>query len=106
MCRRASVSAYDALGEGGKLRAFEEVMVAQDIAGIDDDAFAPVKKVLFSTGPHEELPLLNRAQAGILLEVLKDMFYQCFVRRGKLTRAIKVRRFFVTEANNDSVQSA
>ena len=62
--------------------------------------------MLFSTGTHEELPLLNRAQAGILLEVLKDMFYQCFVRRGKLTRAIKVRRFFVTEANNDSVQSA
>jgi hypothetical protein len=27
------------------------------------------------------------------------MFYQCFVRRGKLSRAIKVRRFFVEEAN-------
>jgi hypothetical protein len=89
-----------------KLRAFEEAMVAQDIAGIDNEAFTPIKKVLFSTGPHEELPLLNRAEAGILLEVLKDMFYQCFVRRGKLTRAIKVRRFFVTEANNDSVASA
>jgi len=42
----------------------------------------------------------------ILLEILKDMFYQCFVRRGKLSRAIKVRRFFVSEAGNDSVQSA
>ena len=38
------------LGEGGKLRAFEEVMVAQDIAGIDDDTFAPIKDVLFGTG--------------------------------------------------------
>jgi hypothetical protein len=28
------------------------------------------------------------------------------VRRGKLTRAIKVRRFFVTEADNDNVASA
>ena len=37
MCRRASISAFEALGEGGKLRAFEEVMVAQDIAGIDDE---------------------------------------------------------------------
>jgi len=106
MCRRASVSAFHAMGEGGKLRAFEEVVVAQDIAGIDDESFAPVKKVLFSTGTHEELPLLNRAQAGILLEIMKDMFYQCFVRRGKLARAIKVRRFFVTEANNDNVASA
>ena len=106
MCRRASVSAFDALGEGGKLRAFEEVMVAQDIAGIDDDSFAPIKAVLFGSGQHEDLPLMNRAQAGILLEVLKDMFYQCFVRHGKLARAIKVRRFFVSEANNDTLQSA
>ena len=106
MCRRASISAFNALGEGGKLRAFEEVMVAQDIAGIDDDSFAPIKSVLFGSGQHEDLPLLNRAQAGILLEVLKDMFYQCFVRHGKLTRAIKVRRFFVSEANNDTLQSA
>lgn len=106
MCRRASVSAFDALGEGGKLRAFEEVMVAQDIAGIDDESFAPIKSVLFGSGQHEDLPLLNRGQAGILLEVLKDMFYQCFVRHGKLARAIKVRRFFVSESNNDSLQSA
>jgi len=53
--------------------------------------------VLFETGD-ETLPLLNRAQAGVLLEVMKDMLYQCFVRRGKLTRAIKVRRFFVQES--------
>ncbi|MDH4109997.1 MAG: hypothetical protein OEW35_17055 [Gammaproteobacteria bacterium] len=98
MCRRAAASGYAALGEGGKLRAFDEVMAAQDIAEIDDDSFDPIKRVLFESGD-ETLPILNRAQAGVLLEVLKDMFYQCFVRRGKLTRAIKVRRFFVQEAN-------
>ncbi len=106
MCRRSAASAYDALGEGGKLRAFEEVIIAQDIAGIDDDSFAPIKAVLFDTGREEELPVLNHAQAGILLEVLKDMFYQCFVRRGKLTRALKVRRFFVTEGNADLQSTA
>ncbi len=105
MSRRAAKSAYNALGEGGKLRAFEEVLVAQDIAEIDEETFAPIKKVLFATGPDEELPLLNRAQAGILLEVLKDLFYQCFVRHGKLTRAIKVRQFFVEESS-DKLQSA
>lgn len=105
MCRRAAKSSYDALGEGGKLRAFEEVMVAQDIADIDDEKFAPIKAVLFGGGPDEELPILNHAQAGILLEVLKDLFYQCFVRRGKLTRAIKVRQFFVSEEKS-KLQSA
>jgi hypothetical protein len=100
MCRRSAASAFAALGEGGRLRAFEEIVIAQDIAEIDDETFAPIKTVLFDTGEEDELPLLNHSQAGILLEILKDMFYQCFVRRGKLTRAIKVRRFFVQEDNN------
>lgn len=95
MCRRAADSSFEAMGDSGKLRAFDEVMVAQDIAGIDDASFDPIKQVLFETGA--DIPMLNRAQAGVLLEVLKDMFYQCFVRRGKLTRAIKVRRFFVED---------
>jgi hypothetical protein len=52
------------------------------------------------------LPLLNRIEAGILLEVMKDMFYQCFVRRGKLTRALKVRKFFVQEGSGGLASSA
>ncbi|NOR35116.1 MAG: hypothetical protein GQ577_00065 [Woeseiaceae bacterium] len=106
MCRRSASSAYAELGEGGRLRAFEEIIIAQDIAGIDDDVFSPIKTVLFDTGEEEDLPLLTRTQAGILLEVLKDMFYQCFVRRGKLTRALKVRNFFVQESDNDLASSA
>ena len=106
MCRRAAQSSFSSLGESGKLRAFDEVMVAQDIAEIDDDSFEPIKKVIFDSGEDESLPILNHAQAGILLEILKDMFYQCFVRRGKLTRAIKVRRFFVQDGNGGLQSSA
>ena len=106
MCRRAAASAYYAMGDSGKLRAFDEVMMAQDIAEIDDETFAPVKRVLFEVTEEEDLPLMNRAQAGVLLEVVKDMLYQCFVRRGKLTRAIKVRRFFVQESNGGLRPSA
>ena len=106
MCRRAANSSFAAMGENGKLRAFDEVIVAQHIAEIDDRSFEPIKKVLFEAGEDDSLPLLNHAQAGVLLEVLKDMFYQCFVRRGKLTRAIKVRRFFVRDGNSSLRPSA
>jgi len=105
MCRRAATSSFSALGESGKLRAFDEVMVAQDIAEIDDDSFEPIKRIIFDAD-NGELPLITHAQAGILLEVMKDMFYQCFVRRGKLTRAIKVRRFFVQDGNGGVQSSA
>ena len=106
MCRRSAASAFDAIGEGGKLQGFEEVMTAQEIAGIADASFAPIKSVLFGSGEEEDLPLLDRVQAGILLEVLKDMFYQCFVRRGKLTRALKVRRFFVQDGGGNLQSTA
>jgi hypothetical protein len=38
------------------LHAFDEVMTAQDIAGIDDTTFEPIKAVLFDTGEEEDLP--------------------------------------------------
>ena len=106
MCRRTAASAFPAIGDSGRLKAFDEVMIAQDIAEIDDNSFAPIKKILFESTEEEDLPMLNRAQAGVLLEVLKDMLYQCFVRRGKLTRAIKVRRFFVQEGSSGLRPSA
>ena len=106
MCRRAAASSFAAMGDSGKLRAFDEVIMAQEIAEIDDDSFEPIKKVLFENGAADDIPLLNRAQSGGLLEVLKDMFYQCFVRRGKLTRALKVRRFFVQDGSEDLASSA
>jgi len=106
MCRRAAKNSFSAMGENGKLRAFDEVMAAQDIADLDDDSFEPIKKIIFENSEEENIPILNHAQAGVLLEILKDMFYQCFVRRGKLTRAIKVRRFFVKDGNGGLKSSA
>lgn len=100
MCRRSARSSFEALGTHGKLRAFDDAMTAREIAEIDDATFEPIKQVLFDPGDDESLPTLNRAQAGVLLEVLKDMFYQAFVRRGKLTRALKVRRLFVQESSS------
>ncbi|HNP36310.1 MAG TPA: hypothetical protein PKK10_10690 [Woeseiaceae bacterium] len=99
MCRRAAASAFRDMGDGGKMRAFDEVMVAQRIAELDDESFAPIKTIIFEAGGNNELPLLNRTQAGVLLEIMKDLFYQSFVRRGKLTRALKVRQFFVQEGS-------
>ena len=106
MCRRSANSAFVALGEGGKLQAFDEVMIARDIAGIEDDAFDTIKNILFDANVGDELPILNRSQAGVVLEVRKDMFYQGVGRLGKLARALKVRRFFVEESNSNLASSA
>ncbi|HET9762054.1 MAG TPA: hypothetical protein VFR50_00990, partial [Casimicrobiaceae bacterium] len=49
------------------------------------------------------LPLLDGYEAGIMLEVVKDLLYEAYVRKGKLQQAIMVRRFFLDETGTDNV---
>jgi hypothetical protein len=36
-----------------------------------------------------------------MLEVVKDLFYEAYVRKGKLQQAIMVRRFFLDETGSN-----
>ena len=83
--------------------AFASVVILTKIDTIPKSVVDAQVRTLQKIQPRAAIGL--SAQAGILLEVLKDMFYQCFVRHGKLTRAIKVRQFFVSEENS-KLQSA
>ena len=66
---------------------------------IDTDTFAVVKKVLFGSDADAwpSLPEIGAYEAGVLLELAKDMLYQAYVRKGKLQQAMMVRRFFAEE---------
>jgi len=98
MCRRTAQAVYADLGENGRLRIFEQVREAKELAEIDNETFAVVKKVIFGgEGDPSPLPELNPSEAGVLLELLKDMLYEAYVRKGKLQQAMMVRRFFAEE---------
>lgn len=99
MCRRTAQSVFQELGENGRLRIFNQIAEARDMAEIDVDTFNVVKKVLFSndTDPWPSIPDLDAFEAGVLLELAKDMLYQAYVRKGKLQQAMMVRRFFAEE---------
>ncbi len=47
------------------------------------------------------LPLLDGYEAGIMLEVVKDLLYEAYVRKGRLQQAIMVRRFFLDETGTN-----
>lgn len=102
MCRRTAQVVFGDLGEAGKLKLFDELSRIRDMAEIDTDTYATVKKVIFGsdTEPKQSLPVLDAYQAGILLEVMKDLLYQAYVRKGRLQQAMMVRRFFVEEHEN------
>ena len=40
---------------------------------------------------------MSANEAGVLLELVKDMLYQAYVRKGKLQQAMMVRQFFADE---------
>ncbi len=99
MCRRTAQAAFVELGEGGKLQLFDELNDVRQLVGLAAETFGKLKSILFGaeTDPKPSLPLLDSYEAGIVLEVVKDLLYEAFVRKGKLSQAISVRRFFLDE---------
>lgn len=99
MCRRTAQAVFQDLGENGRLRIFEEARAAREMAEIDNETFSVVKKVLFSSDadPSPQWPDLGASEAGVLLELAKDMLYEAYVRKGKLQQAMMVRKFFADE---------
>ena len=99
MCRRTAQAVFRDLGENGRLRIFNQINEAREMAEIDADTFAVVKKALFGSDADAwpSTPELGAYEAGVLLELVKDMLYQAYVRKGKLQQAMMVRRFFAEE---------
>ena len=99
MCRRTAQAMFADLGEAGRLRLFDELTAVRELADIGAEIFAKTKSVLFGAelDALAMLPLLNGYEAGIMLEVVKDLLYEAYVRKGKLQQAIMVRRFFLDE---------
>jgi len=99
MCRRTAQAMFADLGEAGRLRLFDELTAVRELADIGAEILAKTKSVLFGAelDAQATLPLLNGYEAGIMLEVVKDLLYEAYVRKGKLQQAIMVRRFFLDE---------
>jgi hypothetical protein len=95
MSRRTAQSLFRELGERGKLQLFDSLQEIRVLAELDDETFATLRAVLFGSDadpwPHQ--PNLDAENAGILLEVMRDLLYQTFVRKARLVQAVSFRRF-------------
>lgn len=103
MCRRTAQAVFADLGEAGKMRLFDELNNVRELAGIAPEVFNKLRGILFGaeTDPRPNMPLLDSYDAGIALEVVKDLLYEAYVRKGKLQQAMMVRRFFLDETANN-----
>ncbi len=105
MCRRTAQAIFADLGEAGKLRLFDELNGLRELTDIAPDLFTRMRTVLFGAelDARANLPLLDGYQAGIMLEVMKDLLYEAYVRKGRLQQAIMVRHFFLDETGSHKV---
>lgn len=98
MCRQTAQTVFDDVGEAGRLQIFDLVTEVQDLANIDDATFNAVCRVIFDQEAGRSEPQYDRRQAAVLLETMKDLLTQTYVRKAKLRQALKVRRFFANQA--------
>jgi hypothetical protein len=100
MSRRTAQSLFRELGERGKLELFDTLQEIRTLADLDDDTFAVLRAALFGTDsdpwPHQ--PNINAERAGILLEVMRDLLYQTFVRKARLVQAMTFRKFVAPDS--------
>lgn len=107
MCRRASRKAFEDLGETGKLRLFDELNHVRAMTDLDSDTFLKVRGMIFGTesDTRPDPPLLDSYEAAVGLEIMKDMLYEAYVRKGRLQQAMMVRRYFADETARNKVLS-
>ncbi len=103
MCRRTAQATFADLGEAGKLRLFDELNEVREMAEIDIKTFLSIKNVIFGTqaDSRTDPAHLDPATAAVVLEVMKDLLYEAYVRKGRLQQALMVRRYFAEESAED-----
>jgi hypothetical protein len=108
MSRRTAQSLFRELGERGKLELFDTLQEIRDLASLDDATASAVRAVLFGNDadPWPHHPTLNAERAGILLEVMRDLLYQTFVRKARLVQAMTFRKFLAPAQNDPGIGGA
>ncbi|MDX1562190.1 MAG: hypothetical protein R3305_04655, partial [Gammaproteobacteria bacterium] len=94
LCRRA-IAAAGLEAPADRQRGLRDLFHdAAQLSEIDDETERTLSAVLFDKRPE---PDIDAEQAAVLIEIVKDVFHQHYVRTAKLKRAIKMRKFFAGE---------
>jgi hypothetical protein len=94
MCRRTVQSASMALGVEGTTKVKAQLLDLKSMAVIDEETFDLLEQIILDghDGAHPHLPELSPERARVLLDLMRDVLYQLFVRRAKIKEAEELRR--------------
>jgi hypothetical protein len=95
MCRRTTRTALRSLDAAAKPRWQGSLSDVLRVCDVDAVTANTVETVLFGDG--DDPPPITPDEAAVLVESMKDLFYQSYVRTAKLRAAMRMRRFFAEE---------
>jgi len=96
MCRMTTEAMINDRGENEKMKFMAQVDEIAELANLTDDEYRDLSTILFDTGTGSLLDAvdLDKGMSAILLETMKDMLHHAYVRRGRLQKRLRMRRFF------------
>src|SRR5258708_4825241 len=102
MCRRCIQSALMELGAEGKDRVQKQIEEVKETTGLDDETYTILLQITISghDGAHPHLPKLSPARAAVMLELMKDVLSELFVRKAKLQEVMNLRRQDIDESKS------
>jgi hypothetical protein len=93
MSRRCMQSMCEQLGTTGTTKVQNQLNDLKSMGLTDDETFEQLKAIMLTghDGAHPHLPSMTKERAAVLLELLKDVLYQLFVRPAKIKEANALR---------------
>jgi hypothetical protein len=103
MCRQTARAIFAEHGERQRLRLFDQVAEIRDLAGVNEADFDVVRRIIFDTDLDRggRPPDINRSEAALLLETMKDLLFQTYVRGERLRKNLRMRQFFAEPGELD-----
>lgn len=94
MCRRCIQSVCESFGADGTTKVQSQLKELEAMGVAEPETFAQLNQIMLSghDGAHPHLPALSAARAAVLLQLMKDVLYQLYVRPAKIREAGELRR--------------
>jgi hypothetical protein len=94
MSRRCIQSVCESFGADGTSKVKSQLNELQQMGVADEETFTLLHQIMLTghDGAHPHLPSLSAARASVLLQLLKDVLYQLYVRPAKIREAGELRR--------------
>ena len=101
MCRMTTEAMINDRGENEKMKCMAQVDEIAELANLTDSEYRDLCTILFDSGTGTLLDAvdLDKGMAAILLETMKDMLHHAYVRRGRLQKTLRMRRYFADPEN-------